>query len=98
MPSVAVTVLSGGVEPRPLTFTCYINNPTPAPSRDCLLRGEWWFQGATQRGVTRGAGWARYWKRNPGVTPAKNEKGLHRCRPLNLLVVMGGIEPPTYGL
>lgn len=28
----------------------------------------------------------------------QKEKGLHRCRPLNLLVVMGGIEPPTYGL
>ncbi|MCB1911902.1 MAG: hypothetical protein KDG53_08555, partial [Rhodocyclaceae bacterium] len=24
---------------------------------------------------------------------ATSEKGLHRCKPLNLLVVMGGIEP-----
>ena len=35
---------------------------------------------------------------NPGVTPPENKKGLHRCKPLNSLVVMGGIEPPTYGL
>ena len=36
-------------------------------------------------------------KRNPGVTPAKNKKGLRHCKPLILLVARGGIEPSTRG-
>lgn len=38
----------------------------------------------------------REWR--PHAARRKRERGLHRCKPLNLLVVMGGIEPPTYGL
>lgn len=34
----------------------------------------------------------------PGDSPPEKKRGLHRCKPLIYLVVMGGIEPPTYGL
>jgi hypothetical protein len=40
--------------------------------------------------------WERSWAHYPTKSPtASNEKGLHRCKPLIILVRPEGFEPPT---